>query len=52
MRTLASSVVLLVDEMNKFTWTVEVLWRKRGGMATISRGELLDPCLDRFLLAF
>ena len=29
-----------------------VLWRKRDGAATLSRGELLNPCLDRLLLLF
>ena len=28
------------------------LWQKRDGKATLSRGELLDPCLDRLLLLF
>ena len=30
----------------------QVLWRKRDDTATLSRGELLDPCLDRLLLLF
>ena len=29
-----------------------VLWRKRDGAATLSRGERLHPCLDRLLLLF
>ena len=29
MRTLTSGVRGIVDVMNKFTWTAEVLWRKR-----------------------
>ena len=29
-----------------------VLWRKRDGAATLSRGERLDPCLERLLLFF
>ena len=29
-----------------------VLWRTRDGTATLSRGECLDPCLDRLLLLF
>ena len=29
-----------------------VLWRKRDGAATLSRGERLDPCLDRHSLLF
>ena len=33
MRTLAISVHSIVDAMNKFTWTTEVLWRKRDGTA-------------------
>ena len=28
MRTLTSGVRGIVDVMNKFTWTAEVLWRK------------------------
>ena len=36
-----------MDATNKFTWTTEVLWRKRDGMAILSRGEHLNPCLDR-----
>ena len=42
----------VVGATNKFTWTTKVLWRKRDGAATLSRGEHLDPCLDRLLLAF
>ena len=30
----------------------QVLWRKRDCRATLSRGECLDPCLDRLLLLF
>ena len=29
-----------------------VLWRKRDSTATLSRGQHLDPCLDRLLLLF
>ena len=29
-----------------------VLWGKRDGTATLSRGEHPDPCLDRLLLLF
>ena len=47
MWTLASSVHGVVDEMNKFTWTTKVQWRKRDGTATLSKGERLNPCLDR-----
>ena len=42
----------VVDAMNKFTQTTEVLWRKRDSAATLSEGKHLDPCLDRLLLAF
>ena len=42
----------VVDAMNKFTWTAEVLWRKRDGMATLWVREGPDPCLDRLLLLF
>ena len=34
-----------MDVMNKFTWTTEVLWRKRDGMATLSKGESLSHSL-------
>ena len=37
---------------DKFTWTTRVLWRKRDSIATLSRGEHLDPCLDLLLLLF
>ena len=44
----------------KYTWTTEILWRKRDGMATLREGERArespreraDPCLDRLLLLF
>ena len=36
--------------MDKYTRTTEMLWRKREGTATLSRGVHLDPCLDRLLL--
>ena len=36
----------------KYTWTTEILWRKRDGTATLSRGERPDPCLDKLLLVF
>ena len=29
-----------------------VLWRKSDGTATLSRGERINPCLDRLLLLF
>ena len=38
--------------LDKFTRDYRVLWRKRDGTATLSRGECPDPCLDRLLLLF
>ena len=35
----------VVDAMNKFTQTTEVLWRKRDSAATLSRGECLGHAL-------
>ena len=37
----AVSVVLWMRR-NKFTWSTEILWRRRDGVATLSRGEHLD----------
>ena len=31
----------VVAAIYKYTWTTEILWRKRDGMATLSRGERL-----------
>ena len=42
----------VVDEMNKFTRTTEVLWRKRDSMTTLWVREHTNPCLDRLLLLF
>ena len=42
----------VVAAMDKFTRTTEILWRKRDSMASLSRGEGADPCLDRLLLLF
>ena len=38
--------------IDKYTWTIEILWRKRDCTATLSRGEHPDPCLGRLLLLF
>ena len=38
--------------IDKYTRTTEILWRKRDCVATLSRRELHDPCLDRLLLLF
>ena len=35
MWTPTSGVCGVVAATNKFTWTAEVLWRKRDGMATL-----------------
>ena len=52
MWTPTSGVRSVVDAMNKFTWTAEVLWRKRDSMATLWVREHPDPCLDRLFIAF
>ena len=52
MWTPTSGVCGVVAATNKFTWTAEVLWRKRDSMATLSEREGPDPCLDRLLLLF
>ena len=46
---MGSSVVAAIY---KHTQTTEILWRKRVSVATLSRGGLSDPCLDRLLLLF
>ena len=38
--------------MRQIHMDYRVLWRKRDGTATLSRGEHPDPCLDRLLLLF
>ena len=50
MQNLASGVRRAVDTTSKFTWTTEVLWRKRDSMAALLETEHPDPCLDRLLL--
>ena len=42
----------VVAEMRQIHTDYQVLWRKRDCTATLSRGECLDPCLDRLLLLF
>ena len=42
----------VVAEMKQIHRDYRVLWRKRDGMATLSREEHLNPCLDRLLLFF
>ena len=50
-----------VVAMDKFTWTTEILWRKRGGMAALQVRESVraresprepSTCLDRLLWLF
>ena len=48
MQTPTRSVCGIVAEMRQIHTDYPVLWRKRDSMATLSRGELVDPCLDRF----
>ena len=52
MQTLACSVLDIVAETRQIHRDYRVLWRKGDGTATLSRGELPDPCLDRLLLLF
>ena len=45
----------VVAAMDIFTWTTESCGEKgtkRDSAATLSRGEHLNPCLDRLLLLF
>ena len=49
--TLAGSVHSVVAKMRQIHTDYQVLWRKRDGMATLSRGECPDHCHDRLLLA-
>ena len=52
MRTLACSVRSVMDERRQIHTDYQILWRKRASTASLSRGELPDPCLDRLLLLF
>ena len=51
-RTLTCSVRGVVAEMRQIHKDYRVLWRKGDQMATLSRGEHPNPCLDRLLLLF
>ena len=43
----------VVAVMDKFTWTTEVLWRKRDGMAALSKWERgLRPLPGQAFIAF
>ena len=42
----------VVAETRQIHTDYRVLWRKRGSTATLSRGERLDPCLDRLFYCF
>ena len=50
MWTLSCGVCLFWMQPTNSHGSNEVLWRKRDGTAILSRGEHLDPCLDRHLL--
>ena len=50
--TLACSVHGVVAATRQIHMDYQVLWKKRDGTATFSRGEHLDPCLDRLLFLF
>ena len=52
MGKLACSVRGIVAETKQIHTDCQALWRKRYSMATLSRGEHPDPCLDRLLLLF
>ena len=52
MQTLARSVCGVVAETRQIHKDYQVLWRKRDGTATLSRGEVPDSSLDRLLLLF
>ena len=52
MRTPACSVHGIVAETRQIHMDYRVLWRKREGTATLSRGEHPNLCLDRLLLLF
>ena len=47
----------VVAAMEKYTWTTEILWRKRDGMATLwvregKRAREPNPCLNSLFIAF
>ena len=42
----------VVAESRQIHTVYRVLWRRRDGVDTLSRGERLDPCRDRLLLLF
>ena len=48
----ACRIPCVVAETRQIHIDYQVLWRKRDGMATLSRGECPDTCLDRLLLLF
>ena len=52
MRAPACSVQGVVAETRQIHTDNQVLWRKKDGSATLSRGERPKPCLDRLLLVF
>ena len=50
MRTLASHVCGVVDETRQIHMDYQSPVEKKDGVVTLSRGEHLNPCLDRLLL--
>ena len=52
MWTPACSVHGVLAEMRQIHTDYQVLWRKRGSIATLSREDHPDPCLYRLLLLF
>ena len=52
MQTPTRSVCGIVAETRQIHMDYQVLWRKRDGTDTFSRGERPDPGLDRLLLLF
>ena len=52
MRSLACSAHSIVAERRQIHTDYRVLWRKRDGTATLSRGEPLNLCFDRLVLLF
>ena len=48
---MACSVHGIATETRQIHMDYPVLWRKRDGTATLSRGECPDLCLDRLLFS-
>ena len=52
MMWILASKILCCGSNRQIHTDYQVLWRRRDGSATLSRGELTDPCLDRLSLLF